>query len=262
LVECDTTQIHQIVLNLCNNAKHAMEVSGGILTVSLHQIQASLDNGESTINVQELIVRDTGHGIDPADLEMIFDPFYTTKEFGRGTGLGLSVIHGIVEMMQGQITVVSELGRGTTFRILLPVTEKLNTDEHTPQTPLSSDVLKKSILLVDDEESIREVTQAILKRKGFAVESASDGKNAFDLFTANPNKYNLIVTDLSMPIMSGIELCQAIRASGSDIPIMLSTGQLDIEDQQEYANIGITKSIQKPWTAEELVAQIQEIDNK
>ena len=259
LVECDKTQIHQIVLNLCNNASQAMEATGGILTVSLHQIQTSLNGSDATTQVQELMVQDTGHGIDPADLDKIFDPFFTTKEFGRGTGLGLSVIHGIVEMMQGQISVVSELERGSTFRILLPVTEKLKTDDPTPHTPLSSDVFKQSILLVDDEESIREVTQAILNRKGFVVESASDGQKAFDLFKANPNKYNLIVTDLSMPIMSGIELCQAIRATGSDIPIMLSTGHLGIEDQQEYANIGITKSIQKPWTAEELIAQIQEI---
>jgi len=262
LVECDKTQIHQIVLNLCNNASQAMEATGGILMVSLHQIQASLNNSESTINVQELIVHDTGHGIDPSDLDMIFDPFFTTKEFGRGTGLGLSVIHGIVEMMRGQITVVSVPGRGTTFRILLPVTEKSITAEHIPQTPLSSDVLKQSILLVDDEESIREVTQTILRRKGFAVESAFNGREAFDLFKVNPDKYTLIVTDLSMPEMSGIELCQAIRASGSDIPIMLSTGHLDIEDQKEYENIGITKSIQKPWTAEELIARIQEIEDK
>ena len=230
--------------------------------MSLHQIQASLNSGESKTNVQELIVGDTGHGIDPADLDKIFDPFFTTKEFGQGTGLGLSVIHGIVEIMQGRITVLSELGRGTTFRILLPVTEKSKTDEHLPQAPFSSDVLNQSILLVDDDTSIREVTQAILNRKGFTVESASDGQKAFELFKANPNKYNLIVTDLSMPIMSGIELCQAIRASGSDIPIMLSTGHLDIEDQQEYANIGITKSIQKPWTADELIARIQEIENE
>ena len=262
LVECDKTYIHQIVFNLCNNAIHAMEATGGILTVSLHQIQAALNSGKSKTNVQELTVQDTGHGINPDDLDKIFDPFFTTKQLGEGTGLGLSVIHGIVEMMQGQITVVSKLGRGTTFRILLPVTEKSKIDAPPPQTLLSSDGLKQSILLVDDETSIREITQAILLRKGFAVESASDGQKALNLFNAHPNKYNLIVTDLSMPIMSGIELCRAIRASGSDIPIMLSTGQLDIEDQQEYANIGITKSIQKPWTAEELIASIQEIDNK
>ncbi len=261
MVECDSTQIHQIVLNLCNNAHHAMESTGGILTVSLNQIQASLNSGESKTNVQELKVQDTGHGIDRSDLDKVFDPFFTTKEFGRGTGLGLSVIHGIVEMMQGQITVSSELEQGTTFRILLPVTEKSKPDKQAPQTPLSSDVLNKSILLVDDDTNIREVTQSILIREGFAVESASDGQKAFELFKANPNKYNLIVTDLSMPNMSGIELCQAIRASRSDIPIILSTGKLGVEEQKEYETIGISTSIQKPWTADELVRQIRELDN-
>ena len=262
LVECDKTQIHQIVLNLCNNAQHAMEATGGILAVSLHQIQASLNSGNSITNILELKVRDTGHGIDPADLERIFDPLFTTKQVGQGTGLGLSVIHGIVEMMGGDISVTSEVAKGTTFSILFPVVEDVEDIHPTPKAIASKDDFKMSILLVDDDTSIREVTQAILNRKGFAVESASDGQKAFDLFKANPDKYNLIVTDLSMPNMSGIELCQAIRASGSDIPIMLSTGHLDIEDQKEYENIGITKSIQKPWTADELIERIHKTDKR
>jgi len=262
MVLCDKTQIHQIVMNLGNNAQHAMEKAGGILSVSLQNTHKTIRNGDPAIKVLELIIRDTGHGIDPADLESIFDPFFTTKQFGQGTGLGLSVIHGIVEMMGGDISVTSEFAKGTTFSILFPVVDGVEAIHTTPKAIAPNNDFNMSILLVDDDTSIREVTQAILIRKGFAVESASDGQKAFDLFKANPNKYNLIVTDLSMPIMSGIELCQAIRASGSDIPIMLSTGHLDIEDQKEYENIGITKSIQKPWTADELIARIHKTDKR
>jgi len=262
MVLCDKTQIHQIIINLCNNAEHAMKEKGGILSLSLQSAHKTVRNGDPAIDALELIIRDTGHGIEPADLESIFDPFFTTKQFGQGTGLGLSVIHGIVEMMGGHISVTSELAKGTTFSILFPVVDGVEAIHTTPKEITPKDDFNMSILLVDDDASIREVAQAILMREGFAVESASDGQKAFDLFKANPNKYNLIVTDLSMPIMSGIELCQAIRASGSDIPIMLSTGHLDIEDQQKYENIGITKSIQKPWTANELIANIQEIENE
>ena len=261
MVLCDKTQIHQIIINLCNNAEHAMKDRGGILSVSLQSAHKTISNADPAIDVLELTIRDTGHGIDAADLERIFDPFFTTKQVGEGTGLGLSVIHGIVEMMGGHISVTSEVDKGTTFSILFPVVDGVEDIHSTLKAIAAKDDPNMSILLVDDEQSIREVTQAILNRKGFAVESASDGQKAFDLFMTDPNKYNLIVTDLSMPIMSGIELCQAIRATGSNIPIMLSTGHLDIEDQKEYENVGITKSIKKPWTAEELIGQIHQLDH-
>ena len=259
LVQCDKTQIHQIMINLCNNAQHAMEEKGGTLTVSLQQTQASMNNGDPKTDVLELTVSDTGHGIDAPDLERIFDPFFTTKEVGKGTGLGLSVIHGIVEMMDGQISVTSKRGKGTTFRIIFPVTEAVS-EEHVIESGRQADVVSRSILLVDDEDSIRLATHTILKRKGFTVDSASDGKQALELFKANSGKYNLIVTDQSMPKMSGIELTKAIRNTKSDIPIILSTGQLGIEDEKEFKDIGINSFIQKPWTAEELIERIQGLE--
>jgi CheY-like chemotaxis protein len=258
-VLCDKTQIHQIILNLCNNAQHAMGEKGGTLTVSLKPTRASLSNGDPESDAIELKVSDTGHGIDASGLEKVFDPFFTTKQFGQGTGLGLSVIHGIVEMMDGQITVTSELGKGTTFRILFPVTAEVEADAVIKSVG-NEDVNSRSILLVDDEESIRSVTQIILMREGFKVDSASDGTQALELFKANPGKYDLIVTDKSMPKMSGVELTKAIRDSKSDIPIMLSTGQLGVADEKEFKDIGITAFIQKPWTANELIEKIQQLD--
>ena len=258
LVLCDKTQIHQILINLCNNAQHAMEDKGGTLSVSLKQILTSLNSHDPETDVLELTVKDTGHGIGTDDLERIFDPFFTTKQFGKGTGLGLSVIHGIVEMMDGQISAISEIGKGTTFRILFPVTTEVEADAVT-QLAGNEAITNRSVLLVDDEKSIRSVTQTILTRKGFKVDSASDGKQALELFKANPGKYELIVTDQSMPKMSGVELTQAIRKTDPDIPIILSTGQLGIEDAKEFKNIGITAFIQKPWTANELMTRIQEL---
>ncbi len=261
LVLCDKTQIHQIIINLCNNAQHAMEEKGGTLTVSLKQTLASIGTDTTEGEVLVLLISDTGHGIDASDLEKVFDPFFTTKQLGKGTGLGLSVIHGIVEMMMGQITVTSEVGIGTTFRILFPVTEKVETNKTYSKPAKQPDDIKKTILLVDDEDSIRITTQTVLTRKGFTVTGASDGKLALNLFKINPDKFDLIVTDQSMPNMSGSELTREVRNSKSDVPIILSTGRLGAEDQKEFRDIGITSFIQKPWTADELIKQIQELDN-
>lgn len=259
MVMCDKTQIQQIIINLCNNAQQAMEEKGGTLTVGLKQIQASIKNGDPEIDVLELMVRDTGHGIDELDLKKIFDPFFTTKKIGRGTGLGLSVIHGIVEMMDGKITATSKLEKGTAFRILFPVTVEAEEDEEVKSAG-QVDVVSRSILLVDDEDSIRLATEVALTRKGFIVESAMDGKQALELFKANPDKYDLIITDQSMPNMSGVELTKSIRDTKSSIPIILSTGQLGIEDKKELKNVGITAFIQKPWTAASLTERIQDLD--
>ncbi len=258
-VLCDKTQSHQIIVNLCNNAQHAMADHGGTLTVSLKPTWASLNKNAPEMDVLQLTVSDTGYGIEASVLEKIFDPFFTTKELGQGTGLGLSVIHGIVEMMEGHISVTSEIGKGTTFLILFPTTT-IAVERNMVNSPVEVARGGRCVLLADDEESIRSVTQIILTRKGFKVDSASDGTQALELFKANPGKYDLIVTDQSMPKMSGVELTKAIRDSRSDIPIILSTGQLGIEDEKDFKNIGITAFIQKPWTAEELIERIQELD--
>jgi len=259
LVLCDQTQITQIMINLCNNAQHAMEEKGGTLAVSLKQVRASIGVGNPTTAVLELKVSDTGHGIDPLDLEKIFDPFFTTKQLGRGTGLGLSVIHGIVEIMEGEITVTSEVGKGTTFYILLPVADEIK--EVSTQTPIERAAVNHSVLLVDDEDSIRIPIQTVLLREGFKVDSAKDGKHALELFKANPGRYDLIVTDLSMPKLSGTDLTKEIRILKSEVPIILSTGRLGVADQKEFKDIGVTAFIQKPWTANELIEQILKLED-
>lgn len=258
-VLCDRAQVHQIIMNLCNNASQAMEVKGGIIRVDLHQIKTTLSGGDAEVDVIELQISDTGYGMDEVSLERIFDPSYTSKEVGKGSGLGLSVVRGIVEMMQGQISVSSIPGQGTTFTIIFPV----NTEIEAIKADRSSKMLSydvSSILIVDDEESIRLVAEMILKQRGFIVDSASTGKQAFTLFKNDPDKYDLIISDLSMPEMSGDELCQAIRKTGSDIPIILSTGHLGVEELKEFKSYGITAMIKKPWTTLELIDAIRNIN--
>lgn len=256
---CDKTQINQIVINLCNNAQQAMQKSGGTLTVSLKRGRASLDSAEPEIEVLELEVADTGHGISPKDLEQIFDPFYTTKELGEGTGLGLSVIHGIVETMGGRILVTSELNNGTSFKLLFPIIEVEEEAQELIHLDGPTDNNAKAILLVDDEESIRKVSQMLLTSKGFDITCAANGREALDIFIEHPGKFNLIVTDFSMPEMSGLEFSQAVRESGSTIPIILSTGHLGVEEKIEYRERGISYFLSKPWTAEQLLEVIGEI---
>ncbi len=258
-VLCDRTQVHQIIMNMCNNASQAMEEKGGIISVGLHQIKTNLGEGEPEVDVIELKISDTGPGMDEVSRARIFDPFYTSKEVGMTNGLGLSVVHGIVEMMQGRIFVSSTSRMGTTFTILFPVStgiEEIKADKSSEK--LSYDV--STILFVDDEESIRLVTEMILRQKDFIVDSASNGKQALDLFKNDPDKYDLIISDLSMPKMSGDELCQAIRKTGSEIPFILSTGHLGVEEQEEVKSYGITAMIKKPWTSVELIDAIRSIN--
>lgn len=258
MILCDNTQIHQIMLNLCNNASHAMRNAGGVLTISLHQISAVFVEGQPEVQVVELKVGDNGHGMEDETLEKIFDPFFTTKEIGSGTGLGLSVIHGIVKMMQGQITVESQVDQGTTFRLLFPIVEG-GEEQIKILDSSSAEGPSKSILLVDDDDNIRKVTSAILASKDFKVEEATDGLEALSLFKSNPEKYDLIVTDLSMPNMTGTELANEIRKMNPSIPILLSTGHLGTGEQDEYEASGITGSIKKPWTIDQLVAKISDL---
>lgn len=260
MVLCDKTQIHQIIINLCNNAQHAMEEEGGTLSVGLHQIKAAIENGDVETDFLELTISDTGHGIGSSDLERIFDPFFTTKQLGQGTGLGLSVIHGIVEMIGGQIFVTSAVDEGTKFRILLPVVETEEELQPIQKSEAKAVGFNKSILLVDDEDSIRIATEVALSRKGFIVNSAEDGKQAAELMKEHPSRFDLVITDLTMPNLSGADLTREIRKLNLDIPVILSTGKLGIEDEKDFKDIGITAFIQKPWTANELIAKIQEID--
>jgi PAS domain S-box-containing protein len=224
----DPTRIYQVMMNLCTNAYHAMREKGGILEVALTEV--NIDSPDLIPNLDlnpgtylRLAVSDTGHGMDRAVVERIFDPYFTTKGPGEGTGLGLSVVHGIVRSHDGYITVYSELGEGTTFHIYLP---RIEVKPKVPET-ISTEPApkgKEHILFVDDDEQIVNVVQQILERLGYHVAARTSSVEALEAFQAQPEKFDLVITDMTMPNMIGTELAKRLIDIRPDIPIILCTG--------------------------------------
>jgi len=256
-VLCNGTQIHQVIINLCNNAIHAITSKNGRLSVSLQKTdtQIEIEPGNSILNkhgVVELMVSDTGRGMAAETLEHIFDPFFTTKEVGEGTGLGLSIVHGIIKDMQGQIKVESTPGKGTTFRILMPVSAE-------KEQPLGSEIQPKqaekklNILFVDDDELISGAGKLILEQNGHRVTVANNGHEALELFQKDIQAFDLVITDLTMPKMTGLELGKALRFLSQDVLLLLTSGNLDVQLQSEYESLGFNGFIRKPWTASEML---------
>ena len=204
----DATQIHQILMNLCTNAAHAMREKGGVLEVKLDTVTLDEDalvglEGLKAGRHQRLTVRDTGHGMDQKTLERIFDPFFTTKGEGEGTGLGLSVIYGIVKDHGGSIRVYSEVGKGTVFHVYFPLidTEDGELEDLYPKSPLPTGT--ERILLVDDEEMLVDIEGQTLERLGYKVTGCASSLEALDLLKAAPDKYDMLITDFTMPKMTG-----------------------------------------------------------
>jgi PAS domain S-box-containing protein len=227
LVSADPTSIHQIIMNLCTNAAHAMKAEGGRLRVELHQIEKQMDEltNERLMNTGsylQLVVADTGHGMTDATIERIFDPYFTTKEAGEGTGLGMSVVHGIVTSMGGAIDVKSELGLGTVFTILIPVA---NEQQEAPENkPAVSTWGSESILLVDDENSLTYVLSTQLRQMGYQVTTFNTGDRAWEVFSQNSDQFDAVITDLLMPGLPGDELAERIKGVNPNIPIIVYTG--------------------------------------
>jgi PAS domain S-box-containing protein len=221
------TQIHQVVMNLCTNAAHAMQPNGGLLEVILENVEltvADCENQPSLIPGPycRLIVRDTGEGIEPENLERIFEPYFTTKNQTGGTGLGLSVVHGIVNDFGGTLSVESRLGQGTTFTIHLPRAKNAAKTEKRVQEEFPKG--RENILVVDDEIFILEIMTDLLHSLGYTVETANGGIEAWEQFNAAPDRYDAMVVDLTMPKMTGKQLAREIKETGSKVPIILTTG--------------------------------------
>ena len=249
LVMADPTQIHQVMMNLCTNASHAMQEKGGILEVALTDVY--LDSSFTsrypdikTGNFLKLTVRDTGHGIAPDILDQIFNPFFTTKEKGEGTGLGLSVVHGIIKSAGGTITVYSEPEEGSEFNLYLPIIEREVKEEQGFEIPLSTG--SERILFVDDEQPIREMSKKLLESLGYRVEVRSNGIEALEFFKVNPESFDLIITDMTMPNMTGAQLAEQLMSVRSDIPIILCTGFSTMIDEKKSNAMGIRAFVLKP----------------
>ncbi len=247
----DPTNIHQIIVNLCTNALHAMENEKGILSVSLQRKEISAEEitGETGVSQGSFIVlevSDTGQGMTPATIDRIFEPYFTTKEVGKGTGLGLAVIHGIIQEYHGFIRVQSELGKGTSFQVHIPsLQEEISTVDKT-ETPKSLPSGTEQILIVDDEAMIVNLNKLILERLGYTVSKTTDSLDALEKIRTNPDQFDLIITDQTMPELTGAELSEKILAIRPDMPIILCTGYSSVLSREDALLIGIKKYVRKP----------------
>ena len=259
----DAGQIHQVMVNLATSAAHAIGEKNGAIEVRLDAVNVTADDTHALPNLQaglyvRLYVGDDGCGIDRATLNRIFDPFFTTKKQGEGTGLGLSVVHGIVTGHNGAIAVTSHPGEGTAFHLYFPAaTEKPElSQEAAPKAP---ERRSEHVLFVDDEESLVFLGSRLLERSGYRVSGFSDAVSALKEFRAHPDAFDVVVTDLSMPRMSGFELTEEIHRIRKEIPVVLTSGYLQPEDQKKAESLGIRELIQKPATANLLAAALERI---
>ena len=264
VVNADPTQIHQILMNLCTNAKHAMP-KGGLLEISMVNVDLNEEfcaqhEGLTAGTHVRLSVRDTGCGMNRETLERIFDPFFTTKAIGEGTGMGLSVVHGIVRSHGGNISVYSEPGIGTSFHIYLPVVESIA--EARPETAEPVRGGTESILFVDDDAIVAEIGSETLKRLGYRVATRTSSIEALELFRAKPGEFDLVVTDYTMPNMTGADLTVEILRIRPDIPVILCTGFSHAITQEKACALGIKEFVMKPIVGAELGRTVRRVLDK
>ncbi len=258
----DPTHIHQILLNLCTNAAHAMG-DKGILEVSLSRVDLKKsDLAEQSIvalrpgQYLKLSVSDTGCGMHARTLERIFDPYFTTKEVGKGSGLGLAVVHGIVKRQGGAVTVQSEPGKGTSFSIFIPAIEAIV--DPIVETGQELPTGTERILLVDDEQSVIEMEIAIFERLGYDVTPETDSLRALEIFGSRPGEFDLIITDYTMPNFTGIDLSKEIRRIQSDIPIILCTGFSEKVTEKGAMDLGVELAI-KPFGMKQIAELVRKV---
>jgi len=259
----DPTQIHQVVMNLCTNAYHAMQETGGTLEVALKEVDISYEKSVERVGMKvgrhlELTVKDTGHGMGAEVLERIFEPYYTTKEQGKGTGLGLSVIHGIIKNHGGDISVSSQLNKGTAFTVYLPVLDDVDVDIEPVQTTTATQG-NEHILLVDDEKQIIDIEQQILERLGYTVTPITDSQQALKEFAALPEKFDLVITDMTMPKITGDQLARKLMDIKPEIPVILCTGFNETINEEKALAMGIDKFIMKPIVKDDLARTIRTV---
>ncbi|MCP4152831.1 MAG: response regulator, partial [bacterium] len=258
------TQIHQVIMNICTNAAQAMKKKGGTLTISLKKLDLTHtfpdEKDLKAGKYQQLIFSDTGPGMPHDVKERIFEPYFTTKKQGEGTGMGLAVVHGIVKGHGGDITVVSEPGKGTVFNIFLPVTQQKKEIE--PDGDESVRGGAEHILLVDDEEQLVDMGNQILKKFGYNVVSFTDSLKALEAFRDAPEKFDLVITDLTMPGLTGLQLTAELKKINPGVLVVLCTGFSENTDEEKYKSLGIDAFILKPVTQEEMARVIREVLEK
>ena len=262
-IMADPTNIHQVLMNLCTNAYQAMLETGGIIRVSLADVVLG---PQDLISKFELIpgphvlleVSDSGLGIPKEIIDKIFEPYFTTKSKGKGTGLGLAVVYGIVKTYKGAITVYSEPGKGTTFRVYLPaIGAQATTMQIEKSGPLPRG--KERILLIDDEKMIVSMMEKMLSGLGYSISAFLSGEDALSAFRAQPHNYDLIITDMTMPKITGDKLAEEILSLDPEMPIILCTGFSHAVSKEKAQKIGIRKYLQKPVLKKDLALAVREV---
>lgn len=256
----DPTQIHQVLINLFINAEHAITDIGAIdVSVNILELRgfACVDT-LLTGNFVRIAVTDNGRGMSPETIAQIFDPFFTTRRVGEGSGLGLSTVFGIVREHGGGIAVKSDPDKGTTFEVFLPH-EEAEEEQPTSTVAEVSESGDESILFVDDEEEICEICKLLLERLGYKLTLASNGEKALEIFTANPDQFQLVVTDQIMPHMTGDQLAKALLEIRPDLPIMICTGHSSAITEESASAMGVRKVLQKPIQLTSLAKTIREL---
>jgi PAS domain S-box-containing protein len=258
----DATQINQIMMNLATNAAHAMSEKGGGLEVTLEKTflleeKICFDWVLSPGAYVSLKVRDTGEGIDPGVMDRIFDPYYTTKEVGKGTGMGLSVIHGIVKSHGGGVRVESKLGEGTLFEIYFPALEKISEEEKKPEGQIKGG--SEKILFVDDEESVVKLNHQLLERLGYQVQSTTKPLEALEWFKADPDQFDVIITDMTMPRLTGDRLAAEVLKIRPQMSVIICTGYSERMSTEKAEALGARKYLEKPIDLLNLASSLREV---
>ena len=258
----DATSLHQVILNLCTNAGHAMKQSGGVLSVSLKNVRVDTELTEYYPDIKpgsyvKLSVCDTGHGMSEDVIKRIFDPFYTTKEKGEGTGMGLSVVHGIVKSLDGAVDAYSELDKGSTFNVYLPLCERRQKPEQRPVMDEKGGT--ERILFIDDDLALASMGKTLLEGLGYSVEAFTDGEEALAYLKEHAWEFDIIISDMTMPGIDGEDLAERCRSIRPDIPIVIATGfSVDIS-RERAGSTGVNTYIMKPILKYELARTIRRI---
>jgi CheY-like chemotaxis protein len=261
VIKADPTKIHQVLMNLCTNAAHAINEKDGVLEIHLGNVEldqkAAADvPGLKAGSYLKLSIKDSGEGIDPRAQQQIFNPYFTTKEKGKGTGLGLAVVQGIVKSNNGAVTVESEMGKGATFHVYLPtIKRKLAADEEIA-APLPMGC--EHILLVDDEQPLVEIGKQMLERLGYSVATRTSSIEALELFKADPGRFDLVITDIVMPNMTGDKLAKKIMDIRKDLPVVLCTGYSEKFTRQNASEMGIQSFLMKPLVMRDLANTVRQ----
>jgi signal transduction histidine kinase len=265
MILADSTQIHQLALNLCTNAYQAMGDERGVLTISLNEVvlgkdQLGQENNLLPGKYLKFEVSDTGPGIEKAIQNKIFDPYFTTKKMGKGTGLGLAMVAGIVKKHNGFITVHSQPGEGASFKVFLPIiASKLSIEKPKTEENVTSYPGKEAVMLVDDETDILISQEKFLTSLGYKVSSFENGQSALQAFLNHPHSFDLIITDMTMPRISGDKLSREILKIKPDIPIILCTGYHETFTREVALELGIRKYVPKPIEVALLSKMIRDI---